>query len=126
MKRRKIYLADIIYIAKTDQVVLKSPGERVVFEKPYTSLVFKELAVRICNIIKVDSTETEIKSLLDKCLPPSNCRLIDSPKLNNGMKRDKNTINRDERIETNQLNTAAALAASQQEISAIKKNILMK
>ena len=78
-------------------------------EKPAPPV--NDIALRIARVIKGGLPETEVKALREKYFTPSNSKFIDLPKLNEELRvfklvRDDVALDRDKRIEGNQLKTS--------------------
>lgn len=93
-------------------------GERISKEREYGEPVQQEIADRILDIVRLGLEEKEIKNLLEVLVPPSNCKIIDPPKVNvEATFKDSSAKERDRRIFKNQMKASAALSALQQAVS---------
>lgn len=97
-----------------EEEVLNFLGDRISTERKYDDPVQEDFALRITDIVTLGLKNEESKSLTDTYCPPSNCRLIDPPKVNiEAMSKDATAKERDKRIAKTQLKNAASLAAAQ-------------
>ncbi|RLU19819.1 hypothetical protein DMN91_008378 [Ooceraea biroi] len=97
-----------------DPSVLEIIGARLDPERTFTAAIHEDLAIRIEEIIRKGLPTEERKSLMNKFPLPSNCIVLDPPKLNLEVKAflQDAVIKRDVRISEKQWIITAALAAT--------------
>lgn len=94
--------------------ILDILGDRLVVEKIYGEAVAEELALRINQIVTIGLKSDEVKKHVETYATPSNCRLIDPPKINIKFKTKelKDILERDRKMIKNQVKGAAVLSAA--------------
>lgn len=103
-----------------EEEVLNFLGDRISTERKYDDPVREDLALRITDIVTLGLKNEELKSLTESYCPPSNCKLIDPPKVNiEAMCKDATSKERDKRIIKTQLKNSAALAATQKGLTVL-------
>lgn len=92
--------------------ILQMMGQRIAPERIPAQAIHKDLVVRIEEIIKNGLPVEERKKLVQKFPPPSNCLVIDPPKLNLEVKASlqEAVVKRDSRIREKQERIAAGIA----------------
>lgn len=101
-----------------DSEILKSLGDRITVEKKYDAPVQEDFALRISDIVTLGLKDEEIENLTETYYPPSNCKLIDPPKMNvEAMNKEASSLERDKRIIRTQQRCSASLAASQKALT---------
>lgn len=65
-----------------EEEALQFLEERIITERKYDEPIQDDLAVRVTDIVTLGLQDNEIKMLTEAYFPPSNCKLIDPPKVN--------------------------------------------
>ncbi|XP_046604988.1 uncharacterized protein LOC124297724 [Neodiprion virginianus] len=96
-----------------DPAILEILGRRFLEDRVLAEAIPKDLVVRLEEILKTDLPTEDRVSLIKKHPPPSNCVIIDPPRVNPEVQASLHgsVVKRDERIHARQSKITACLAA---------------